>query len=250
MTMTDPLAAVPKDRLPRHVAVIMDGNGRWAQIRGMPRNFGHKQGVEATRRLVRAAHEIGLEALTIYGFSTENWSRPAEEVSLLMGLLKSYFTAEISELHKAGIRIRVIGRKDDFSPDIKSLLDQAETVTAANTGMTLCVALSYGGRQEIMDGVKALAAQVADGTLRAEDISAGHLESALESADLPSLDLIIRTSGEQRLSNFLLWQAAYAELYFDPVLWPDYSAKHLTTALLAFANRERRFGGLQAQTAR
>ncbi len=250
MTMTDPLAAVPKDRLPRHVAVIMDGNGRWAQIRGMPRNFGHKQGVEATRRLVRAAYEIGLEALTIYGFSTENWSRPAEEVSLLMGLLKSYFTAEISELHKAGIRIRVIGRKDDFSPDIKSLLDQAEAVTAANTGMTLCVALSYGGRQEIMDGVKALAAEVAAGTLQPEDISAGHLEGALESADLPSLDLIIRTSGEQRLSNFLLWQAAYAELYFDPVLWPDYSAKHFSTALLAFANRERRFGGLQAQSAR
>lgn len=250
MTMTDPLAAVPKDRLPRHVAVIMDGNGRWAQIRGMPRNFGHKKGVEATRRLVRAAHEIGLEALTIYGFSTENWSRPAEEVSLLMGLLKSYFTAEISELHKAGIRIRVIGRKDDFSPDIKSLLDQAEAVTAANTGMTLCVALSYGGRQEIMDGVKALAAEVAAGTLQPEDISAGHLEGALESADLPSLDLIIRTSGEQRLSNFLLWQAAYAELYFDPVLWPDYSAKHFSTALLAFANRERRFGGLQAQSAR
>ena len=250
MTMTDPLAAVPKDRLPRHVAVIMDGNGRWAQIRGMPRNFGHKQGVEATRRLVRAAHEIGLEALTIYGFSTENWSRPAEEVSLLMGLLKSYFTAEISELHKAGIRIRVIGRKDDFSPDIKSLLDQAEAVTAANTGMTLCVALSYGGRQEIMDGVKALAAEVAAGTLQPEDISAGHLEGALGSADLPSLDLIIRTSGEQRLSNFLLWQAAYAELYFDPVLWPDYSAKHFSTALLAFANRERRFGGLQAQSAR
>ena len=250
MTMTDPLAAVPKDRLPRHVAVIMDGNGRWAQIRGMPRNFGHKQGVEATRRLVRAAHEIGLEALTIYGFSTENWSRPAEEVSLLMGLLKSYFTAEISELHKAGIRIRVIGRKDDFSPDIKSLLDQAEAVTAANTGMTLCVALSYGGRQEIMDGVKALAAEVAAGTLQPEDISAGHLEGALESADLPSLDLIIRTSGEQRLSNFLLWQAAYAELYFDPVLWPDYSAKHFSTALMAFANRERRFGGLQAQSAR
>ena len=250
MTMTDPLAAVPKDRLPRHVAVIMDGNGRWAQIRGMPRNFGHKQGVEATRRLVRAAHEIGLEALTIYGFSTENWSRPAEEVSLLMGLLKSYFTVEISELHKAGIRIRVIGRKDDFSPDIKSLLDQAEAVTAANTGMTLCVALSYGGRQEIMDGVKALAAEVAAGTLQPEDISAGHLEGALESADLPSLDLIIRTSGEQRLSNFLLWQAAYAELYFDPVLWPDYSAKHFSTALLAFANRERRFGGLQAQSAR
>ncbi|MGB0746690.1 MAG: polyprenyl diphosphate synthase [Alphaproteobacteria bacterium] len=250
MTMTDPLAAVPKDRLPRHVAVIMDGNGRWAQIRGMPRNFGHKQGVESTRRLVRAAHEIGLEALTIYGFSTENWSRPAEEVSLLMGLLKSYFTAEISELHKAGIRIRVIGRKDDFSPDIKSLLDQAEAVTAANTGMTLCVALSYGGRQEIMDGVKALAAEVAAGTLQPEDISAGHLEGALESADLPSLDLIIRTSGEQRLSNFLLWQAAYAELYFDPVLWPDYSAKHFSTALLAFANRERRFGGLQAQSAR
>jgi len=250
MTMTDPLAAVPKDRLPRHVAVIMDGNGRWAQIRGMPRNLGHKQGVEATRRLVRTAHEIDLEALTIFGFSTENWSRPAEEVSLLKALLKAYFTAEISELHKAGIRIRVIGRKDDFSPDIKSLLDQAEAVTAANTGMTLCVALSYGGRQEIMDGVKALAAEVATGTLQPEDISAGHLEGALESADLPSLDLIIRTSGEQRLSNFLLWQAAYAELYFDPVLWPDYSAKHFSAALLAFANRKRRFGGLQAQSAR
>jgi undecaprenyl diphosphate synthase len=250
MTVSDPLATVPKDRLPRHVAVIMDGNGRWAQVRGMPRNFGHKQGVEATRRLVRAAHEIGLEALTIYGFSTENWTRPSEEVGLLMGLLKSYFNAEISELHQAGIRIRVIGQKDDFSSDIRSLLEQAEAVTAGNAGMTLCVALSYGGRQEILDGVKALATQVADGTLRPEDISAGHLEGALESADLPSLDLIIRTSGEQRLSNFLLWQAAYAELYFDPVLWPDYSAKHFTTALLAFANRERRFGGLRAQKAR
>lgn len=250
MTVSDPLATVPKDRLPRHVAVIMDGNGRWAQVRGMPRNFGHKQGVEATRRLVRAAHEIGLEALTIYGFSTENWTRPSEEVGLLMGLLKSYFNAEISELHKAGIRIRVIGQKDDFSSDIRSLLEQAEAVTAGNAGLTLCVALSYGGRQEILDGVKALATQVADGTLRPEDISAGHLEGALESADLPSLDLIIRTSGEQRLSNFLLWQAAYAELYFDPVLWPDYSAKHFTTALLAFANRERRFGGLRAQKAR
>jgi len=250
MTVSDPLATVPKDRLPRHVAVIMDGNGRWAQVRGMPRNFGHKQGVEATRRLVRAAHEIGLEALTIYGFSTENWTRPSEEVSLLMGLLKSYFNAEISELHKAGIRIRVIGQKDDFSSDIRSLLEQAEAVTAENTGMTLCVALSYGGRQEILDGVKVLAAQVAEGTLLPEDISTDHLEGALQSADLPNLDLIIRTSGEQRLSNFLLWQAAYAELYFDPVLWPDYSAKHFTTALLAFANRERRFGGLRAQKAR
>ena len=186
----------------------------------MPRNFGHRRGWKRPAGWFRAAHEIGLEALTIYGFSTENWSRPAEEVSLLMGLLKSYFTAEISELHKAGIRIRVIGRKDDFSPDIKSLLDQAEAVTAANTGMTLCVALSYGGRQEIMDGVKALAAEVAAGTLQPEDISAGHLEGALESADLPSLDLIIRTSGEQRLSNFLLWQAAYTELYFDPGAQP------------------------------
>ena len=250
MTKPDSLVSVPRDRLPRHVAVIMDGNGRWAQMRGMPRNFGHKQGVEATRRLVKAAHEIGLEALTIYGFSTENWSRPAEEVTLLMGLLKSYFTAEIAELHKAGIRIRVIGRRDDFAPDIKSLLDRAESVTGGNTGMTLCVALSYGGRQEIIEGVQAQAVRLAQGEIKPEHISETDLEAALETADLPGLDLIIRTSGEQRLSNFLLWQAAYAELYFDPVLWPDYSAGHFATALLAFANRERRFGGLQAQSVR
>ncbi|MGB1155996.1 MAG: isoprenyl transferase [Alphaproteobacteria bacterium] len=250
MTSTQALASVDRTKLPRHLAVIMDGNGRWAEQRGMPRTFGHKQGVEATKRLVRAAREVGIETLTIYGFSTENWARPRAEVDVLMGLLKSYFTAEIAEMHRANIRIRVIGQKSDFSPDIQALLNRAEAVTAENTGMTLCVALSYGGRDEILDSVRAMAAQVRAGTLAPEDITSERLAQGLETSDLPDPDLIIRTSGEQRLSNFLLWQAAYAELYFDPVFWPDYSAEHLATALSVFANRERRFGGLKAQNAR
>ncbi|MDA8553212.1 isoprenyl transferase [Alphaproteobacteria bacterium] len=243
------LASVDRDKLPQHLAVIMDGNGRWASDRGMPRTFGHKQGVEATKRLVTAARDVGIEHLTIYGFSTENWARPKDEVDVLMGLLKSYFNAEISELHRANIRIRVIGNKGDFSRDIAALLDRSETLTAQNSGMTLCVALSYGGRNEIVASVQSLAARVAAGELAADEITAHMVATGLETADLPDPDLIIRTSGEQRLSNFLLWQAAYAELYFDPVLWPDYSAEHLATALNVFANRERRFGGLKAQTA-
>lgn len=244
-----PLASVDRTKLPKHLAVIMDGNGRWAKQRGMPRTFGHKQGVEATKQLVKSVREVGIEHLTIYGFSTENWARPQDEVDVLMGLLKSYFNAEISELHRANIRIRVIGNKADFSRDIAALLSRAEAITAQNDGMTLCIALSYGGRQEIITSVQNLASRVQAGEIAPEDITADMLAAGLETADLPDPDLIIRTSGEQRLSNFLLWQAAYAELYFDPVLWPDYSAEHLATALSVFANRERRFGGLKAQTA-
>ena len=216
----------------------------------MPRTFGHKQGVEATKRLVRAAHEMGIEVLTIYGFSTENWSRPKDEVDVLMGLLKSYFNAEIAELHKANVRIRVIGNKADFAGDIAQLLLRAETLTKDNDGLTLCVALSYGGRQEIVASARDLAAKVASGEIQVEDIDERLMARGLETSDLPDPDLIIRTSGEQRLSNFLLWQAAYAELYFDPVLWPDYTAENLEKAVAAFNGRERRFGGLKATTAR
>ena len=250
MTTDQAMEESAKAAVPRHVAVIMDGNGRWAKQRGMPRTFGHKQGVEATKRLVRAAHEMGIEVLTIYGFSTENWSRPQDEVDVLMGLLKSYFNAEIAELHKANVRIRVIGNKADFAGDIAQLLLRAETLTKDNNGLTLCVALSYGGRQEIVASAQALAAKVASGELQVEDIDERLLAGGLETSDLPDPDLIIRTSGEQRLSNFLLWQAAYAELYFDPVLWPDYTAENLEKAVATFNSRERRFGGLKATTAR
>ena len=250
MTTDQAMEESAKAAVPRHVAVIMDGNGRWAKQRGMPRTFGHKQGVEATKRLVRAAHEMGIEVLTIYGFSTENWSRPQDEVDVLMGLLKSYFNAEIAELHKANVRIRVIGNKADFAGDIAQLLLRAETLTKDNNGLTLCVALSYGGRQEIVASAQALAAKVASGELQVEDIDERLLTGGLETSDLPDPDLIIRTSGEQRLSNFLLWQAAYAELYFDPVLWPDYTAENLEKAVATFNSRERRFGGLKATTAR
>lgn len=249
MTTDQAMDSMDQAVVPNHVAVIMDGNGRWASQRGMPRTFGHKQGVEATKRLVRAAHDMGIKVLTIYGFSTENWSRPQDEVDVLMGLLKSYFNAEIADLHKANVRIRVIGNRADFASDISSLLDHAENLTRTNDGLTLCVALSYGGRQEILEATRALATQVAEGKLRPEDIEPRHLSQGLETADLPDPDLIIRTSGEQRLSNFLLWQAAYAELYFDPVLWPDYRAENLEKAVAAYKGRERRFGGLKAKTA-
>lgn len=249
MTTDQAMDSMDPVSVPHHVAVIMDGNGRWASQRGMPRTFGHKQGVEATKRLVRAAHDMGIKVLTIYGFSTENWSRPQDEVDVLMGLLKSYFNAEIADLHKANVRIRVIGNRADFASDISSLLDHAENLTRTNDGLTLCVALSYGGRQEILEATRALATQVVEGKLRPEDIEPRHLSQGLETADLPDPDLIIRTSGEQRLSNFLLWQAAYAELYFDPVLWPDYRAENLEKAVAAYKGRERRFGGLKAKTA-
>jgi len=249
MTTQQWLATVDRSNLPQHVAVIMDGNGRWASDRGMPRSFGHKQGVEATKRLVKGVREAGIKYLTIYGFSTENWARPRDEVDVLMGLLKSYFNAEISELHAANIRICVIGKREDFAPDIAALLTQAEAITAENDAMTLCIALSYGGRQEIVDTVRQIATRVQLGELSPDAIDLDTLARGLETGDLPDPDLIIRTSGELRLSNFLLWQAAYAELYFDPVQWPDYSVEHLATALRSFANRERRFGGLKAQTA-
>ncbi|MFM5915916.1 MAG: polyprenyl diphosphate synthase [Novosphingobium sp.] len=213
----------------------MDGNGRWAKRRHLPRAVGHQRGVEAVRSLVRAAREMGLEALTLYAFSTENWSRPEEEVSSLMGLLKRYIMSDLKEFVENNVRLRIIGNWRAMAPDVVTLLDDAIAQTAANDGTTLVVALNYGSQDEI---ARAAAAAAAKGPVTPETISA-----ELDTAGLPPLDLLIRTSGEVRLSNFLLWQAAYAEMLFTEVLWPDYTPEHLREALEEFAGRERRYGG-------
>mgnify|MGYP000942303338 CR=1 FL=1 len=220
----------------RHVAIIMDGNGRWAKKRLLPRAAGHKAGVEAVRRIVRAAGDLGLECLTLYAFSSENWKRPEEEVSGLMGLLKRFILSDIDEFAEAGVRLKIIGDLSRFAPDVRELVEGALARTAGNSRTTLAVALNYGAQDEIVRAAKLAAA---DGEVSIEGI-----ERQLYTADLPPVDLIIRTSGEQRLSNFLLWQAAYAEFWFTDVLWPDFSPDHLAKALSEFQKRERRFGGL------
>ncbi len=234
----------PQSRLPRHVAVIMDGNGRWASRRGLPRVEGHRQGVEAVRRCVRAAAEAGIGYLTLYAFSAENWRRPAMEISVLMGLLKRYIRSDLEKLHEAGIRIRIIGDREGLSDDILGLLNECESRTRANTGMTLVVAFNYGGRQEITRAARRLAEQVAAGTLAPDAIDEKCFAAALDTAGIPDPDLVIRTSGEQRVSNFLPWQSAYAEYVFLPDLWPDFSEAVLARAIGEYAARERRFGGL------
>ena len=219
----------------RHVAIIMDGNGRWAKARHLPRAVGHQRGVEAVRTLVRAAREMGLEVLTLYAFSTENWNRPEEEVSSLMGLLKRYIMADLREFVDNNVRLKVIGNYRAMAPDVVALLDDALAQTAANDGTTLVVALNYGAQDEI---ARAATKAAAKGAITPEAISA-----ELDTAGLPPLDLLIRTSGEVRLSNFLLWQAAYAEMVFTDVLWPDFTPEHLREALAEYAGRERRYGG-------
>jgi len=219
----------------RHVAIIMDGNGRWAKKRMLPRAVGHQRGVEAVRKLVRGAREFGLEALTIYAFSTENWQRPDEEVSDLMGLMKKFILSDLDEMAENNIRLKIIGNYKAFPNDVVKLIENALARTADNTGTTLAVALNYGSLDEI---ARAAAKAAQSGAVTAEGIAA-HLDTA----DLPPLDLLIRTSGEVRLSNFLLWQAAYAELYFTDVLWPDFTADHLQQAMEDFAGRDRRYGG-------
>ncbi|PWC55840.1 isoprenyl transferase [Azospirillum sp. TSO22-1] len=231
---------------PVHVAIIMDGNGRWAKARGLPRTAGHKKGVEAVRRTVEAARELGVGYLTIFSFSSENWRRPEEEVSDLMGLLRFYLRSEIAELHKAGIRLRVIGERPRLSPDIVRLIENAEELTAGNTTMTLVVALSYGSRQEIVLAARRLAEEARAGRLDPESIDEDALTGRLFTADIPDPDLIIRTSGEQRLSNFLLWQSAYAEFVFTDTLWPDFTKRDLEAAIEEFHRRERRFGATTA----
>lgn len=234
-------------RLPRHVALIMDGNGRWATGRGLPRTEGHRQGLEALRRIVRHAGKVGIEVLTIYSFSSENWSRPETEVSFLMGLLRRFVQRDLSELHEANIRIRIIGSRSDLEPGIKSLLQEAEDLTRNNTGLNLVVAFNYGSRTEIVRAARKLSERVQSGELRPQDITEELLEGQLDTGGLPDPDLIIRTSGEMRLSNFLLWQAAYSEFYFCEKLWPDFDEAAFDKALSCFGSRERRYGGLDAK---
>jgi|SRR5690242_8054236 undecaprenyl diphosphate synthase len=234
---------------PRHVAIIMDGNGRWAAERGLPRAEGHRRGVEALRRTVRAAGDLGIEYLTIFSFSSENWSRPQTEVRELMGLLRRFVRNDLADLHKSNVRVRVIGEREDLDPDIGRLLQEAEDLTRHNTGLVLVVAFNYGARQEIARAARRAAAEVAAGRLKVEAITAERLASCLDAPDVPDPDLIVRTSGEQRLSNFLMWQAAYSELVFLPIYWPDFDRRALEDAILEFHRRERRFGGLAARTA-
>lgn len=219
----------------RHVAIIMDGNGRWAKKRHLPRALGHQRGVEAVRKVVRGARELGLEALTLYAFSTENWRRPEDEISDLMSLMKRFIMSDLEEFASAGVRLKIIGDYKAFKPDVVELIDGAIARTADNTGTTLAVALNYGSQDEI---ARAATKAAAKGPITPETIAA-----ELDTADMPPLDLLIRTSGEVRLSNFLLWQAAYAEMLFTEVLWPDFTADHLREALDNFAGRERRYGG-------
>ncbi len=229
--------------MPRHVAIIMDGNGRWAKARGLPRVAGHRQGAEAARKVLRAAGEAGIECLTLYAFSSENWKRSAGEVSDLMGLLRLYIKAELDALHREGVRLVIIGEYRAFPPDLVRMIDKAVERTAANSRITLAIALNYGARAELVNAARRLAARAADGELAAEAIDEAAIDEVLDTAGLPPLDLLIRTSGEHRLSNFLLWQAAYAELLFVDTLWPDFDADQLRRALADYGRRERRFGG-------
>ncbi len=227
----------------RHAAIIMDGNGRWAKKRHLPRAAGHKRGVEAVRSTVRAARDLGLEALTLYAFSSENWKRPEEEVSDLMGLLRHFIKKEIDEFIANNVRLIVIGNYRALEADIVVMIDDLIARTAHNDGTTLAIALNYGSHDEMIRATRALAAKAAAGEIAPDDITEANFAAHLDTALLPPLDLLIRTSGEQRLSNFLLWQTAYTELYFTDVLWPDFGAADLKAAIDSFAGRERRFGG-------
>jgi undecaprenyl diphosphate synthase len=235
--------------MPRHVAIIMDGNGRWAAARGLPRVEGHRRGVEALRRTIRAAGEMGIKVITIFSFSSENWSRPPAEVGELMGLLRRFIRNDLAELHRSGVRVRIIGERAGLEADIGRLLIEAEELTNKNTGLTLVVAFNYGARQELARAARRAAEEVLQGRLKPEDITADRLGGFLDAPDLPDPDVIIRTSGEQRLSNFLLWQSAYSELVFVPVNWPDFDRAALEGAIREYRQRERRFGGLAAKTA-
>ena len=241
MSNPDPLTASAS--LPRHVAIIMDGNGRWAKARGLPHVAGHRKGADAVRATVKAARELGLPYLTLFAFSSENWRRPADEVRDLMSLLKLYLRREIADLHRNGIRVRFIGDRNGLSDDICALMDQAEETTRGNVALTLVIALNYGGQAEIVRAAQRLAAEAAAGRLDPAEIDENSFARHKDLPDVPPPDLLIRTSGEQRLSNFLLWQAAYAELLFDETLWPDFGLDQLQQAIETFGQRERRFGG-------
>jgi len=237
------------DGVPRHVGIIMDGNGRWAAARGFPRLEGHRRGVEALRRTVRAAGELGVKYLTVYSFSSENWRRPPREVADLMMLLKRFIRNDLAELHGNGVRVRIIGSRDELMPDIRNLLIEAEELTRDNTDLTLIVAFNYGSRQEIAMAARRLAEDAAAGLLDPKLIDENLVASRLYTAGAPDPDLIIRTSGEERLSNFLLWQSAYAEFVFLPLHWPDFDGAALEQAISIYRGRQRRFGDVAAHSA-
>ena len=233
---------------PRHVAIIMDGNGRWAKQRGLPRTIGHRQGVEAVRRTVKAASNLAIPYLTIYSFSSENWSRPADEIDDLMGLMKRFIRGDLAELHQNNVRIRVIGDRQNVDPELMTLIDEAVELTRENTKLTLVIAFNYGARSEIAKAARRLAEDVAAGRMTTDDITADAVAANLDTAGIPDPDLLIRTSGEQRLSNFLLWQTAYTELVFLETYWPDFDQSVLEAAIAEFRARERRFGGLSKRS--
>ena len=233
---------------PQHVAIIMDGNGRWAKERGLPRAMGHRQGVEAVRRTVKAAIELTIPFVTIYSFSSENWSRPLDEIDDLMGLMKRFIRRDLAELHQAGVRIRMIGERDQVDQELMALIDEAVELTRDNTTLTLVIAFNYGSRGEIAKAARRLAEDVAAGRLRPDNITVQSLSDALDTKGIPDPDLLIRTSGEMRLSNFLLWQTAYTEFVFLDTYWPDFDRTVLQNAIEIFRARERRFGGLSKRS--
>ena len=234
--------SLPSHRLPSHVAIIMDGNRRWAIQRGKPPVWGHKKGSEAVEHTVRAAADIGIEYLTLFGFSTENWKRAEDEVSGLIGLLRHYLKSKTAELHKNKVRLRVIGEQERFPKDVADQIAHAETLTRNNEGLQLQIALSYSGRWDLTRACRMIAEKVENGQISSEEINSALIDSHLSTSDIPDVDLMIRTSGELRISNFLLWQAAYAELYFCETLWPDFGKEGLEKAIESYTQRERRFG--------
>jgi undecaprenyl diphosphate synthase len=235
------------DAIPTHVAIIMDGNGRWAARRGLPRVEGHRRGVEAIRRAVRSAIDLGIQYLTVYSFSSENWRRPAQEVADLMGLLKRFVRHDLAQLHSQNVRVRIIGEREGLATDIRSLLSEAEDLTRHNDGLTLAIAFNYGGRQEIVRAVRRMAERVRAGTLDPQAIDLDTIEAELDTRGIPDPDLVIRTSGEQRISNFLTWQTAYSEFVFLPDFWPDFDHAAFKAAVDEYCRRDRRFGGLGVQ---
>jgi undecaprenyl diphosphate synthase len=239
---------IDRDRLPRHVAIIMDGNGRWAQKKGGERLFGHRNGVESVRQVVEAAGELGVEYLTLYAFSTENWKRPRTEIDGLMTLLTATVKKETAKLHENNVRLLVIGNITDLPSGVQKPLMEAVQTTSGNTGLQLVLGLSYSGRWEITDAVKKICREAASGKLDPDSVDSCLLESYMNSAFMPDPELLIRTSGERRISNFLLWKLAYTELYFTPVLWPDYRKDHFYEAIIDYQRRERRFGKVNENT--
>lgn len=235
--------------VPKHIAIIMDGNGRWAQARGLPRTAGHHRGIEAVKRAVKGAGELGVQYLTLFGFSTENWNRPIDEVKELMRLLRMYLRAETAELHANNIRLKVIGHREELEADIVKLIEQAEELTKNNTSVTVVIALNYGGRHDILSAATKMAVHMRDNDITPDFAAAEeYLPRFLSTDGIPDPDILIRTSGEQRVSNFLLWQCAYSEMIFTPTLWPDFSRVDLESAIAEFRSRDRRFGGVKSDS--